>query len=152
MSSPADTVASTAPRFQAEVTASAMPSARLITTTASGPSIDGLRAGQQPRQHVPALDVEAEQVTADRADELQRGVGDGRVVRRDQRAEDRRERGDGDDGRGDDPGGRRCPRSRPAAGLRIAASDRIVTAVMRAGRPERDPRVERRVEQVDDRR
>ena len=69
------------------MTASSRTGSMAAATTAIGPGIDGSRAGQQSRQHVPALEVKAEQVAADRPDPRQAQVRQVGVVRCKQRAE-----------------------------------------------------------------
>ena len=115
---PAEMTASTGPRRQAAMTASRVPAVMLIDHHRQRAEHRRLRAGQQPRQHVPALVVEAEQVPAGRADPGQRQVGQVRVVRRDQRPEHRGQRG-----RARSPLPRSCPtgpvdRSSPTTRLR----------------------------------
>ena len=78
MSIPEEMTASVAPRRHAAVSANAAPPAIASDDHDERPEHRRLRAGQQPGQHVAALEVEAEQVPADRADpgELQvRQVG-----------------------------------------------------------------------------
>ena len=87
MSSPEEITASTAPRRQAAITASRVPAIKRADHHGQRPEHRGLRAGQQPGQHVSALVVEPEQVAAGRADEGERQVRQRRAVRREQRAD-----------------------------------------------------------------